>query len=52
MDGKMIEETRTTHEGENIESRSATPDNTETMESFLEKYEVGEIHRGDRKSVV
>ncbi len=52
MDGKMTEETRTEHEVENPETGSIkndsteTNDNTETMESILEKYEVGEIHRG------
>lgn len=46
MDGKMTEEKRIAQEGENVEPRPENADNTETMESILEKYEVGEIHRG------
>ncbi|MDO9508208.1 MAG: S1 RNA-binding domain-containing protein [Thermovirgaceae bacterium] len=42
----MTEETRTEHEEENLENDSTNNDDTETMESFLGKYEVGEIHRG------
>lgn len=42
----MTEETRTTQEGEHKEPRSNSTDANETMESILEKYEVGDIHRG------
>lgn len=58
MDGKMTEETGKAAEEENMEPRSENNennennekndnnDNNETMERILEKYEVGEIHRG------
>jgi small subunit ribosomal protein S1 len=46
MDGKMTEEVRNVQEEENIEQHSNAVENAETMESILEKYEVGSIHRG------